>query len=120
MNQSEARLHSGRIVHFRPSLSPRPSFRFSGGLVPRLVWAFHENLTRGEKVEEYERDWCVRGYHVYHEIWEQLLEQLHCNNRLTCQFRPEQSRLYCPYGPRFPLDAVRMASSTSRLAAAIA
>jgi len=29
----------------------------------------------------------------------------------TCQFWPEQSRLYCPNGPRFPLDAVRMASS---------
>ena len=39
MNQSEARLHSRRSVHFRPSLhvSPIPSFRFSEGLVPRLV-----------------------------------------------------------------------------------
>ena len=37
MNQSEAHLHSGRSVHFRPSLSPRPSFRFSEGLVPRLL-----------------------------------------------------------------------------------
>jgi len=37
MNQSEARLHAGRSVHFRPSLSPRPSFRFSEGLVPRLL-----------------------------------------------------------------------------------
>jgi len=36
MNQSEARLHSGRSVHFHPSLSPRPSFRFYEGLVPRL------------------------------------------------------------------------------------
>jgi len=36
MNQSESRLHSGRSVHFHPSLSPRPSFRFSEGLVPRL------------------------------------------------------------------------------------
>ena len=27
---------------------------------------------------------------------------------------------YCPYGPRFPLDAVRMASSVSQFAAAIA
>ena len=58
--------------------------------------------------------------HVYHEIWEQLLEQLHYDGRRTCQFRLEQSRLYCPYGQRFPLDAVRMASSTSRFAAAIA
>jgi len=86
------------------------------------VWAFHENLTRGENVEEYGhgRDWCIRGCHVYHEIWEQLLEQLHYGGRRTCQFRPEQSRLYCPYGPGFPLDAVRTASSTSRFAAAIA
>jgi len=38
MNQSEACLHSGCSVHFRPSLhvSLRPSFRFSEGLVPRL------------------------------------------------------------------------------------
>jgi len=28
-------------------------------------------------VEEYGRDWFIRGCHVYHEIWEQLLEQLH-------------------------------------------
>jgi len=84
------------------------------------VWAFHENITRGENVEEYGGDWCIRGCHVYHEIWEQLLEQLHYDGTRTCQFRPKQSRLYCPYGPRFPLDAVRMASSTSRFAATIA
>ena len=54
------------------------------------VWAFHENLTRGENMEEYGRDWCIRGCHVYHEIWEQLLEQLHYDGRRTCQFRPEQ------------------------------
>jgi len=34
------------------------------------LWTFHENLTRGENVEEYGRDWCIRGCHVYHEIWE--------------------------------------------------
>ena len=28
------------------------------------------NLTRGENVEEYGRDWCIGGCHVYHEIWE--------------------------------------------------
>jgi len=38
----------------------------------------------------------------------------------TCQFWPKQSRLYCPNGPRFPLDAARMVSFTSRFAAAIA
>ena len=32
------------------------------------LWAFHENLTRGENVEEYGRDWCIRGCHVYLEI----------------------------------------------------
>ena len=76
------------------------------------VWAFHENLTCGENVE-YGRDWCIRDCHVYPKIWEQLLEQLHYDGRRSCQFRPEQSRLYCPYGPSFPLDAVRTASSTS-------
>jgi len=49
------------------------------------------NLTRGENVEEYERDWCIRDCHVYHEIWEQLLEQLHYDGKRTCQFRSEQS-----------------------------
>ena len=39
------------------------------------VWAFNGNLTRGEIVEENGRDRCIRGCHVYHEIWEQLLEQ---------------------------------------------
>ena len=47
------------------------------------VWAFHENLTRGENVEEYGRDWCIRGCHVYHEIWEQLLEQLHYDSMMA-------------------------------------
>jgi len=35
----------------------------------------------------------------------QLLEQLHHDGRRTCQFWPK----HCPYGPHFPLDAVRMA-----------
>ena len=30
------KFHTFRSVHFDPSLSPRPSFRFSEGLVPRL------------------------------------------------------------------------------------
>ena len=64
-------------------------------------------------MEEYGRDWYIHGCHVYHEIWEQLLEQLHYDGRRTCQFRPEQSRLYCPYGPRFPLDAVPMTAENS-------
>jgi len=25
---------------------------------------FHENLTRGENMEEYWRDWCIHGCHV--------------------------------------------------------
>ena len=36
MNQLEVCLHSGHTVHFCPSLSPRPSFQFSKGVVPRL------------------------------------------------------------------------------------
>ena len=40
---------------------------------------------------------------------------------LLANFGPNsQDYSYCPYGPRFPLDAIRMASSTSRFAAAIA
>jgi len=26
-----------------------------------VLWAFHENLTLGENMEEYERDWCIRS-----------------------------------------------------------
>jgi len=26
-------------------------------------------LTHGENMEEYGRDWCIRGCHIYHEIW---------------------------------------------------
>ena len=37
-----------------------------------VLWGFHETLTCGENVEEYGRDWCIRGCYVYHEIWEQL------------------------------------------------
>ena len=32
--------------------------------------AFREKLTLGENVEEYGRDWCIYGCHVYHVIWE--------------------------------------------------
>jgi len=39
--------------------------------------------------------------------------------RVFANFGPN-SQVYCPYGPRFPLDVVRMASSTSRFAATIA
>ena len=46
-----------------------------------------------------------------------LLEQLHHDG---LPISVQTVRLYCPCGPCFPLDAVRMASSTSRFAAAIA
>jgi len=41
-------------------------------------------------VEEYGRDWCIRGCHAYRETWEQLLEMLHHDGRRG-QFQPEQS-----------------------------
>ena len=31
------KFHTFRLLHFDPCLSPRPSFRFSEGLVPRLM-----------------------------------------------------------------------------------
>jgi len=34
------KFHAFRLVHFHLSLSPRPSFRFSEGLVPRLEFGF--------------------------------------------------------------------------------
>ena len=132
-------------------------------------WAFHKNLTCGENMEEYGRDWCICGCHVYHETWEAATvavkikltfpwcatiilrcvrsiktlekreknfrkwngsEHLHgiinCTGAVTLWWQaylPISVRtvgLYCPYDPRFPLDAVQMASSTSRFAAAIA
>jgi len=39
------KFHTFRSVHFNPSLSPRPSFRFSEGLVPRLLQAHVIKLT---------------------------------------------------------------------------
>jgi len=48
------------------------------------------NLTCGENVEEYGRDWCIGGCHVDHESGRQLLAQLHHDGRHTCQFRPKQ------------------------------
>ena len=36
-----------------------------------------------KKMGEYERDCCVRGYHVYHEIWEAAVgEVLACERQL--------------------------------------
>jgi len=35
-----------------------------------MLWSFSENLTCGENMEEYGRDWCICSYHVYLEIWE--------------------------------------------------
>ena len=83
------------------------------------LWAFHENNT-WRKRGGYGRDWCICGCHVYHEIWEAATGAVTLDGRRTYQFWPEQSRLYCLNGPRFPLNAVRMASSTSQFAAAIA
>ena len=34
------KFHTFRLVHFHLSLSPRPSFQFSEGLVPRIVCAY--------------------------------------------------------------------------------
>ena len=41
-------------------------------------------------VGEYGRDWCIRGCHICHETWGQLLEQLH-HDGMCGQSRPEQS-----------------------------
>lgn len=66
---------------------------------------------------EYARGWCIHGYHVYHEIWVAATgEILVC----PCKFWPQAVGLYYPYGPHSPLNAVRMASSASQFAAAIA
>ena len=44
---------------------------------------FNTLRKRGGNVEEYGRDWCIRSCHVYHEIWEQLLEQLHYDSMMA-------------------------------------
>jgi len=58
-----------------PDFSQQPMFTRKKGSREKIsrslifaVWAFHENLTRGEKVEEYGRDCYICGYHVYYEI----------------------------------------------------
>jgi len=42
-------------------------------------WAFRENLTRGENMEEYGRDWCIRSYTMMAGLVQTV-------------------ELYCPYG----------------------
>ena len=84
-----------------------------------------EILRRGKnvelelEVEEYGRDWCIRGCHVYHEVWEAATGAVTPLWQAYLPISARTARLYCPYGPRFPLDAVQMAS-TSRFAVAIA
>jgi len=57
-------------------------------------------------MEEYGRDLCI---HIYREIWQAYLPIL-----------AQTVGLYGSYALCFPLDSVRMASSTSRFAAPIA
>ena len=38
------KFHTFRLVHFDPSLSPRPSFRFSKGLVQRLLMPRNKSI----------------------------------------------------------------------------
>ena len=85
-----------------------------------VLWGFHETLTCGENVEEYGRDWCIRGCHVNHEIWEADIVAVTPWWQAYLPILARTVRLYCLYGPRFPLDAIQMASSTSRFAASIA
>ena len=38
-------------------------------------------------MEEYGRDWCIRGYHVYREIWEAATGEV-----LVCEREPRNAR----------------------------
>ena len=60
---------------FRVTIFRELHFRFRG---------IHENLSQGssrkcivheDKMDEYGRALCVRGYHVYREIWEAAVGQ---------------------------------------------
>ena len=79
-----------------------------------VLWAFHENLTRGENVED---TGAFMAAMFITKPGRQLLEQLHHDG---LPISAQIVRLYCWYGPRYPPDAVQMASSTSQFAAAIA
>ena len=55
-----------------------------------MVGAIHKNLSprnfstyHKESMEEYGRDCCVRGYHVYQEIWEAAVGEV-----LVCEREP--------------------------------
>ena len=52
-----------------------------------MVGAIHENLSTRNfstyRMEEYGRDCCVRGYHVYQEIWEAAVGEV-----LVCEREP--------------------------------
>ena len=80
-----------------------------------VLWGFHETLTCGENVEEYGRDWCIRGCHVYHEIWEAATGAVTLWWQAYLPISAWTVRLYCPYGLCFPLDVVWMASFTSHI-----
>ena len=52
---------------------------------------YHENVcTYIEKIEDYERDHCVHGFHVYHDIWEAAVAYIPMSARLyaTCSPSP--------------------------------
>ena len=84
-----------------------------------VVWAFNENLTRGENVEEYGRDWCIRGCHVITKSGSSYWSSYTMMAGVLANFSPN-SQTILPVWPMLPTDALRMASSTSRFAAAIA
>ena len=57
-NQSDACLHSGRTVHFHPSLSPRPSFQFfRGSGCKTTVMARYVSLQSFSRLNLFIRSW---------------------------------------------------------------
>ena len=58
-----------------------------------MVWGNHENIlprnlfTYVEKMEDYERDLCVRGFHVYRDIWEAAVGEV-----LDCEREPGNAK----------------------------
>ena len=52
---------------------------------------FLQKFNMWRNMEEFGRDWCICGYHVYHEIWEAATGAVTPCGKCTCQLWPEQS-----------------------------
>jgi len=83
-------LYIGKFPHYK-----RFAWKISWSKIFTL-WAFQENLTHGENVEEPGRDRCLCGCHVYHETWEAATGAVTLWWQAYLPISAQAARLYCP------------------------